>query len=94
MLGGPPPKRDFFISRFGPSIQDSTVKDYIKDKGIANFELELVSKSIATFKSYKLSVPLDDKDKVLQPTMWPKNILVQKWRQKSSYNNNAGNLNG
>ena len=87
LRGGPPPKRDYFISRLHTSTQDNVIKDYLKDNGLSNFDLQLVSNSVSTFKSYKLSVSMDDKDKVLQPTLWPKGVLVKKWFQKSRYYN-------
>ena len=77
----------FFISKLHTLTQDNVIKDYLKDNGLSNFDLQLVSNSVSTFKSYKLSVSMEDKDKVLQPTLWPKGILVQKWFQKSRYYN-------
>ena len=87
LRGGPPPRRDFFISRVHPSTQESVFENFLKDKGLLNFELQLVSRFVSTFKSYKLTVSMDDRDKVLQPNMWPKGILVQKWRVRNGFSN-------
>ena len=76
-----------------PSIQDSTFKDFLSDNGFSDFEFKLVSRSVAPFKSYKLTVILSEKEKLLQPNLWPKGILVQKWKAKSGNNNNYNNNN-
>ena len=86
--GAPGPKRDFIIARVHPSTQDSTFRDFLSDNGFANFEFKLVSRTVAPFKSYKLTVFLSEKEKLLQPNLWPKGILVQKWKSKSGNNNN------
>lgn len=81
--GAPPPKRDFFLSRVVSTTDDQVIKDYIKDKGINNFDLQLVSNEHAIFKSYKLSVYVEDKTKVLSPDIWPQGVCVEKWRYRN-----------
>ena len=84
LQGGPPPKREFFISRCHKSTQECQFDNHLKSKGLSNYEFKLMSKTVSTFKSYKLTVSIDDKDKLLQPQMWPQGVLIQKWKHKSS----------
>lgn len=81
--GAPPPRRDFFLSRVVSTTDDQVIKDYIRDKGINDFELQLVSNEHSIFKSYKLSVSVGDKIKVLSPDIWPQGVCVEKWRNRN-----------
>ena len=81
--GAPPPRRDFFLSRVVSTTDDQVIKDYIRDKGINNFELQLVSNENAIFKSYKLSVYAGDKNKVLSFDIWPQGVCIEKWRKRN-----------
>ena len=58
------------------------LKVYITRKGVKDFDLTLVSNLNATYKSYKLSVGVSDKDKVLYSEMWPAGICIQRWREE------------
>ena len=91
--GGRLPKREFFISRVDPSTEDRDISDFLSNNGFSNFEIKLMSRSAATFKSYKLTVCMSDKDKVLQPDMWPQGTLVKKWKQKPGNNNDENGEN-
>jgi hypothetical protein len=82
--GAPPPRRDFFVSRVHKETDDEGFKMYITGKGVKDLDLTLVSNPNATFKSYKLSVGISDKDKVLCSEMWPAGICIQRWRVRSS----------
>ena len=78
--GAPPPKRDFFISRFHRDTDDEGLKRYISEKGVTNFNMTLMSNANAMYKSYKLTVSIEDKDKVLCSEMWPHGVCIQRWR--------------
>ncbi len=82
--GASPPKRDHFVSRVHKETDDEDMKTYITDKGLQNFDLTLVSNINATFKSYKLSVSISDRDRILCSEMWPAGICIQRWRDRSS----------
>ena len=91
--GAPPPKRDFLISRVDSSTDEHDIRDFLYFNAINNFDLIQVSHVNALFKSYKLSVNLPDKDIVLSPDMWPKNVCVQRFRERGNrgYNSNYSN---
>ena len=82
--GAPPPRRDFFLSRMKKTTDDDVLKNFIKDQGIALVDLRLVSNENAIYKSYKLSVSVDDKDKVMSPNLWPKGVCIEKWRERNN----------
>ena len=80
VLGAPPPKRDFFISRVLPQTGDESFKKFIGDNVVKNFDLILTSNAKAKFKSYKLSVDIADREKVFRPEVWPMGVKLQRWR--------------
>ncbi len=82
--GAPPPKRDYFVSRVHSETDDEGLKTYITNKGLHDFNLTLVSNINSIFKSYRLSVSINDKSKVLCSEMWPSGICVQRWRKRSN----------
>lgn len=82
--GAPPPKRDFFVSRVHRDTVDEHMKQYITDKGINSVELVIVSNPSAAFKSYKLSVPVSERPKILCADIWPYGVCVQKWRDRTA----------
>ncbi len=66
--GASQPKGEYILSMVHKDISDDDMKQYITTKNVNGVELTLVSNVNAMFKSYKLSVPLDEKDKILQYT--------------------------
>ncbi len=77
-------KRDSFVSCVHSKTDDEGLKTYIANKGLHDFNLTLVSNVNSTFKSYRLSVSINDKDKVLCPEMWPSGMCVQRWRESGN----------
>ena len=57
----PLPKRDFFVSRAVKSTTEQQLLEYLKYKGIRDVEIICVSIPQATFKSFKLTVPIKEK---------------------------------
>ncbi len=82
--GAPPPKGDYFVSQVYKETGDEGMKTCITDKGLLDFDLTLVSNINATFKSYKLSVSISDRDRILCSEMWLAGICFQRWRDRSS----------
>ena len=60
------------------------LRKFIVDSGIGFVDLCLVSNENAKFKSYKLSVSLDDRDKIWSPNLWPKGSCIEKWKPKNN----------
>ena len=86
--GAPLPKRDFFISRVVKSTTDEQMLNYVRNKGIRSVEIKRMSNDEAIFKSFKLTVSIDEKDKVMQESMWPYGLCVQRWRDRNHRTNN------
>ena len=82
----PPPSRGFAPSalavrafgaqRCAPPLLRCFRRPCIASKGVKDIVLALVSNPNAMFKSYKLSVPLAEKDKIIQANMWPYGVCV------------------
>ena len=77
-----PPRSDFFLSRIKKTTDENNLKNFIEDQGIVLMDLKIVSHKNAVYKSYKLSVVVDDtnKNKLLSPNFWPEGIRIVKWK--------------
>lgn len=83
VLGAPLPNRDFFVSRVHSSTNDNKLKQFISKNGIKQVGFVLVSNDKAKFKSYKLTVPSSDVNKVMVADKWPIGVCVEPWKDRS-----------
>ena len=60
--------------------QVSQLTDFMKSNGMHDVEITCVSNPLATFKSFKLAVPIKDKEKVMNEDVWPCGICIQRWK--------------
>ena len=91
--GAPPPKINFFLSRIQHTARYQEIVEYITYHGISDFELTQVSNTDSKYKSYKLSVDVRDKELIMDPSVWPAGVVIEKWRQKNmSYNSNGSHF--
>ena len=79
--GGELPVRDFFISRVHKDDGVEQLRDFLTSKGIETRDVVLTSIGDAKFNSFKLSVSVDDAEKVMDPLMWGRGVRVQRWRK-------------
>ena len=79
--GGELPVRDFFISRVHKDDGVEQLRDFLISKGIETRGVVLSSIGDAKFNSFKLSVSVDDAEKVMDPLMWGRCVRVQRWRK-------------
>ena len=79
----PPPDRDFFICRVHKSDAISEVGEYITRKGVKFRKLTKASNDNAKLNSFKLTIPVDDINKVKDPLLWPKGWNVRRWYVKA-----------
>lgn len=84
--GAPLPKRDFFISRVSKDTTDEQMLEYITGQGVISAEIQCVSNPNAAYCSYKLTVPVIEKDKVMVGDIWPYGVCVQRWWRRSNQN--------
>ena len=79
--GGELPVRDFFIPRVHKDDGVEQLRDFLTSKGIETPDVVLSSIGDAKFNSFKLSVSVDDAEKVMDPLMWGRGVRVQRWRK-------------
>ena len=84
--GAPPPRRDFFLSRIKRDTDVESLQTFIQEKGIKVYDIQIVSHANAKFNSYRVSVDVNDKDKMLVPEIWPQGVCIEKWRNKDTNN--------
>ena len=68
------------MSRVEKITPQEEIENYITNNGISDFEFVQVSDDESTFKSFKLSIDVRDRDIVLNPAMWPAGVSIQKWK--------------
>ncbi len=93
MYGAHRPKRDFFFSRVYRDTADDDMRCSISSKGVNGVDLTLVSNVNSTFKSYKQSVLIVEQDKIMQTSLCPSGVCVEKWRSRSNANNGGKSSN-
>ena len=75
----PPPDRDFFICRVHKSDGVSEVGEYITRKGVKFRKLTKASNNNAKMNSFKLTISVNDINKVKDPLLCPKGWNVRRW---------------
>lgn len=66
-----------FVSRLAEDTRDEDVKNYLKTNGFPNCECEtILTKKRRYYRSFKLGIPTDRKSEVLDPSFWPKGVLI------------------
>ena len=77
--GAPEPSRDLFIFRVHPDTETNELKQYLSSRKVNIRELKLVSNPAATFKSFKLSVPVSNFKSLFDDTFWPEGVCIRKY---------------
>ena len=78
--GAPPPLRQVWVSRVA-SGDEQTIKQFLERKNVVVNDIGRVSHVDAKYKSYKISVNVNDLDTVLEGSFWPRGLLCQVWRE-------------
>jgi hypothetical protein len=80
----PEPGRDLFIFRTDKSTTTENLKSYITECGISVRDITILSHSDAAFNSFKVTVPVSQVEKTLDPEMWPQGIGIRRfWRKRN-----------
>jgi hypothetical protein len=77
--GAPEPSRHLFIYRVEKDVEDEDMKAFINEQGISIRDLSCVSNPMAYFKSFKLTVPVSQFERLFSDDMWPEGIRVRKF---------------
>ena len=82
--GAQAPSRDIFGHRVENDALESEIECHVKDNGIVPRSVETVSHADAMYKSFKLTVSVNDMGKVLDADFWPEGIMVRRYRTTQS----------
>ena len=82
--GAQAPSRDIFVYRVENDALESEIECHFKDNGIVPRSVETVSHADAMYKSFKLTVSVNDMGKVLDADFWPEGIMVRRYRTTQS----------
>ena len=82
--GAQAPSRDIFVYRVENDALESEIECHVKDNGIVPRSVETVSHADAMYKSFKLTVSVNDMGKVLDADFWPEGIMVRGYRTTQS----------
>ena len=75
---------DIFLGRIDNDISSDNIKDYITDNfqvKVCNIE-QLIIKT-DQYKAFKVTVDLNDREKLFKPELWPEYVLVDKFYNRS-----------
>lgn len=78
--GAPEPVRYLFIKNIVKETSDSDVHNMIKEKGFLVQELKCISHPDAKCKSFKLSVPASQFDRLFDGNIWPAGVKIRVYR--------------
>ena len=85
LRGGPPPVRDFFVYRVMKPADEDDVAECLRENNIKFESVLRVSKEEAKFCSFKLTVPLTDIKRVMEPDVWPEGVRIRKFTTRPNH---------
>ena len=88
LQGAPPPICDIFVSRVERG-DEQTINAFLAKNNVRVFENVRVSHLDATYSSFKISIPVFDKSKVLRKRFWPSGIQCKVWREPRNYESDS-----
>ena len=84
--GGPPVVRDFFVYRIDKATTDDDMGEHLNEIGIRYLAVSRLSKDDATFCSYKVTIPLDQVDLIMDTSTWPTGIRIRRFVNRRTQN--------
>lgn len=69
-----------FVKRVRRDIDDESFKSYLTETGFSLLHFERLSKDESRFKSFRVSIPFEQKDFALDPANWDEGIVINKFR--------------
>ena len=85
-----PPKKTIFVSRLASETTIEDIEFYIKSKMDQNIEFSTYKFNYSqprTITSFKITVPLDIFDTIVDPGFWPVSTLVREYQYKEHQRN-------
>lgn len=80
--GAPEPSRDIFVFRVDPDTELGDLRMHLRDMDVTVRALHQVSNPLATYKSFRLTVPKSDLTNfeiLFDPSMWPEGVRVRRY---------------
>lgn len=93
-IGAVPPRKWIFVSRLKPTITDNEFKEFVKNNLlISDAYCTRINKDSqngvgSSYISYKISVPLESYEVVMNADAWPEHVLIKEF----NFNQNRGNF--
>jgi hypothetical protein len=79
LRGGPPPIRKFFVYRVDKTSTVEDIEAHLTEQSVVYNDVCLLSNPEARFNSFRVDVPLNMMDKVMDDSMWPEGIRIRKY---------------
>ena len=79
LTGAPEPSRHLFVYRATQETTVSDLENFAVDKNFTVRNVECMSNQNAKFKSFKLSVPMSEFDRLFEDDLWPEGIRVRRF---------------
>ena len=82
---------DVFIGRVSSDVDCDGINDYIKEIfGVQTLSINEIGIRATDYKAFKVGVKLTDRDKLFDADLWPEDIIVDKFYNKSRRNYEGG----
>jgi hypothetical protein len=78
-----------FVFRTDKTTTEANIKVFVQDNGYIVRNVTTLSHKDATFKSFKLTVPLSQVSELLNPELWPEGIGIRPFRREKRSNDKA-----
>ena len=83
LKGAPPPLRHIFVSRILRG-NSGMIVDFLKSKSISVVGVQKMSRMNSKFLSFKISLYMDQLNRVLNDKFWPDGFRCRIWREPNS----------
>ena len=80
--GAPLPNRHIFVGRF-ISGDENSIKKYLYASSVKFESIERISDKYARFNSFKITVPINFLNQILDEKFWPEGIIARIWKDKN-----------
>jgi hypothetical protein len=76
---GPEPSREVFVYRVDKSTNIEDMRDFVVNEGFTVRDIKTMSHEDSLMKSFKITIPVSQLHKIMDPEMWPEGIRVRKF---------------
>ena len=68
---------DLYVGNITESVSDTQIVDYLKTNGVEARNCYVLNSKIRGTKSARVHIPLQEKDKALDPSFWPEHCACK-----------------